>query len=214
MAVLAIDTAGPVVGVYLDSESSPFHYTERITRGAEITVSVAIDKAIKSASLSHVVVTVGPGAFTSLRVGVAMAIGVAMARGCKVSQVSSLRARAAIEPKGLTLALLDGRKGRAYAALYEDGVQITDELDVDPRVAVELAGGRPFVAVGEGAEVWRDLVQASGGQVSDAACRPPLEELVSISKSGELLVEPHEVVLNYIREPDAKLPKSAGAYNG
>jgi tRNA threonylcarbamoyladenosine biosynthesis protein TsaB len=213
VAVLAIDTAGPVVGVFLDGVESPFLYTERITRGAEITVSVAIDKAIKGVSLSHVVVTVGPGAFTSLRVGVAMALGVATARGCKVSQVSSLKARGAIEPTGLTLAMLDGRKGRAYTALYEDGVQITDELDVDPQVAVNLAEGRPFVAVGEGAEVWRELVEAHGGTVSAEACRPPLSEMVAISKQGEL-VEPQEVILNYIREADAKLPKSSGVNNG
>ena len=213
MAILAIDTAGPVVGVLLDGEKSPFLYTERITRGAEITVSVAIDKAIRGVSLSHVVVTVGPGAFTSLRVGVAMALGVATARGCKVSQVSSLRARAAIEPEGLTLAMLDGRKGRAYTALYEDGIQITDELDIDPQVAVELAKGRPFVAVGEGAEVWRELVESVGGRVSEEACRCPLQEMVTISKQSDL-TPPQEVVLNYIREPDAKLPKSAGVHNG
>jgi len=209
VAVLAIDTAGPVVGVFLDGVETPFKYTERITRGAEITVSVAIDRAIKGVSLSHVVVTVGPGAFTSLRVGVAMALGVATARKCKVSQVSSLRARAGIAPEGLTLVMLDGRKGRAYAALYEDGVQVSEELDVSPEIAVGLANGRPFVAVGEGAEVWREIVESSGGIVSEDACRPPLEEMVALSEKSEK-VDPQKVVLNYIREPDAKLPKSAG----
>ena len=206
-ATLVIDTSAPVVGVGLFGEGGERCFSERIARGAEVVLGRALHEMIDGVELDLVVVTVGPGAFTSLRVGVAMALGVAQGRGCPVVEVSSLEARAARCDGGNRLALLDGRKKRAYAALFnESGELVGEELDIDPSEAIALAKGAPFEAVGEGAEVWRDLVEAAGGVVIENAAAPPLAELARIG-ARRVAVEPEAVRLNYIREPDAKKPK-------
>jgi tRNA threonylcarbamoyladenosine biosynthesis protein TsaB len=154
--------------------------------------------------LDLVAVAVGPGAFTSLRVGVAAALGLALARGCPVVPVSSLRARAAAVGPGRVLALLDGRKGRAYAGFYEDGVLVGPEVDRIPAEAVALASP-PFVATGEGALVFRLFVEAAGGVVDPDAEKSPALALARLAPHLPS-VPPEAVRLRYLREADAKLP--------
>ncbi|MCB9752447.1 MAG: tRNA (adenosine(37)-N6)-threonylcarbamoyltransferase complex dimerization subunit type 1 TsaB [Myxococcales bacterium] len=63
----------------------------------------------------------GPGTFTGSRVAVATAKGLALARGCPVYAVSTLAALASSAPpevEGLTLALLDARRGEVYSAAF------------------------------------------------------------------------------------------------
>lgn len=68
--------------------------------------------------LSRVAVTVGPGSFTGVRVGIAFAKGVAFARAIPAVGVSTLAviARMAGLP---ALAVVDARHGAVFAALYE-----------------------------------------------------------------------------------------------
>ena len=199
--LLSVDTAGPVIGAACGSG----HFSQRIVRGADAVLTPALAELIEGIQVSGVVVSVGPGAFTGLRVGVAAALGLAVALGVPVLPVSSLRARAAlVAPAGRVLALLDGRKGRAYAALYQDGSLQGEEQDVPPQVAIAQAGG-DFLAIGEGALVWRSLIQEAGGRVDPDAGRSPAHAMLTL---GELLQpqRPEALRIRYIRAPDAKKP--------
>lgn len=204
--LLAIDTATPVVGVGLRAPDGVEHlWSERATRGADTLLLPALERLLRVARPERVVVSVGPGAFTGLRVGVAAAMGLAFSLGVGVVPVSSLRARAALAPAGgRVLALLDGRKGRAYAALYAPD-QVAEEHDIPPAEAVALAGGLPFVATGEGALVWRAEVEGAGGTVWPDADACPLQGLFALGAAG-VPVPPEAVTLHYIRPSDAQLP--------
>ena len=209
--VLALDTAGPRIGAALwDGECRTF--SDRVVRGADAVLSQGLADLLEGAAPPDLLaVSVGPGAFTSLRVGVASALGISLARGCKVVPFTSLEARAYLARGERVLALLDARKGRAYAALYDrrDGelVRIGEERDLPPEDAGALAQGAPFAAIGEGALVWRDLVVAAGGTVVDDADCPPVAWMAQ--QAGDRhsqALNPEEVRLRYLRAPDAKKP--------
>jgi len=163
-------------------------------------------------SVDLVVVSVGPGAFTSLRVGVATALGLALAQDCPVLGVSSLEARAQmVGGEGRVLALLDARKSRAYGGAFEwtetGMMPMGNEQDLAPEQAVLLAGRGGFKAVGEGALVWADLVAGAGGQVVDEPERSPAAWMAENAwERRSQAVSPGEIRLRYLREPDAKKP--------
>jgi tRNA threonylcarbamoyladenosine biosynthesis protein TsaB len=194
--ILAIDTAGPVIGVAVPGAER----TERVSREAEARL---IPWAIElTGGLEHVraiAVGVGPGAFTGIRVGLATAQGLAHALGVPLYGFSSLRSRG--EGAGAHVALLDARKSRVYAAWARSDWQPSD---VTPEVAF---AGAPagFLATGEGALVFAEQVHAAGGTVLAGADDPGVRRLVEL---GAQALEagpgdPLGVGPMYVRAPDA-----------
>ena len=210
--ILAIDTASPEIGIALSVDGQISEWSGRVRRGAESVLGKALSEMLEKAPpVEGVVVSVGPGSFTSLRVGVSTALGVAFASGCEVLPVCSLRARAVGRP-GRVMAILDGRKGRAYASVFVDGQPVSEAVDLPPEDALLLADGEPFSAVGEGAEVWAEKVRAAGGELVENPTASPVSRLVMLfGQSEEELVSPDAVSLRYLRAPDAKLPKDSPA---
>ena len=207
MSVLSVDTSAPVVGAAVHGGGS---WQQRILRGADVALAVAMADLVGDREISLVCVAVGPGAFTSLRVGVAAALGFAVARGIPVLPIGSLQARALLVPSGPVLAILDGRKSKAYAQSFLDGAPLDLGQDLPPEQAIEravLSSGPKFVAVGEGAEVWRDQIQAAGGSLASDPCRAPVVEMAEYAwKHRAQARSPQAVRLEYLRDADAKLP--------
>lgn len=212
--VLGIDTAGPVVGAaVVGLGGGPAAWSERVVRGADAVLVPAIADLLEAADaqghpISRVAIATGPGGFTGLRVGVATALGLAVARCLPVVPVSSLAARAALVPgEPRVLALLDARKGRVYAGLFdtrgEVPVLLGEERDIAPDAAMPEPG---FVAVGEGAVVYADRVAAAGGRCAPGADASPA---LAVARLGACLdpVDAGAVQLRYIRPPDAKVPR-------
>lgn len=208
MSVLSVDTSAPVVGAAVLGGPS---WEQRILRGADVALAQAMAELVQGQEISLVCVSVGPGAFTSLRVGVAAALGFALARGIPVLPVSSLQARALLVPTGPVLAILDGRKSKAYAQSFLDGAPLGVGLDLPPERAIQRAvetSGAGFVAVGEGAEVWCEQIQAAGGRITSKPSRSPAPEMAEYAwKHRAQALSPQAVRLEYLREADAKLPK-------
>lgn len=228
MRVLGIDTAGPVVGVALLAPEGCRAWSARVVQGADSALLPAIaallgredgpaagawEGALAPGGVDLVAVSVGPGAFTGLRVGVSAALGLALSLGVGVVALSSLQARAALVRAPWVLALLDARKQRVYAGLFDS----TSELPVALGPEVDLAPeavwpGPPFVAVGEGAVAFRHEVEAAGGAVAEGADRSPAP---AVARLGRLLAataqDPGEIALRYLRPPDAKPPLDLGA---
>jgi tRNA threonylcarbamoyladenosine biosynthesis protein TsaB len=165
-----------------------------------------MDKAgLAFAALDRIAVTIGPGSFTGLRVGIAFAKGLALALGKPAVGIGTLEALAA-EGAGLVFPAIDARRGQLYLQAFEDGraLMAPDALTAEVAAArlAELSQGRPFTLVGSGAALLADLSPTAVGIPAEGADARHVARLGSARTPGPL--KPL-----YLRAPDAKLPASA-----
>jgi tRNA threonylcarbamoyladenosine biosynthesis protein TsaB len=110
-------------------------------------------------SLTRVGVGVGPGSFTGLRVGIALAQGLALGLDIPVFGVGSLAAMAHAAPPAQTALrcpVLDARRGEVFVAVYDAaGVEVAAPQAVAYAGALaaldQACGGRPRILLGEAA---------------------------------------------------------------
>lgn len=136
MKVMVIDTAlgACVAGVFTgEADASPPYAlgmrAEVMAKGHQERLGgLARDAAAEAGGfggIDRIGVTVGPGSFTGLRVGLAFALGLGAALDRPVIGVSTLDALAASAPiGGLVAAVIDARRGQAYARLFRDGAPL------------------------------------------------------------------------------------------
>jgi len=129
MRVLAIDTALEVcaVGVFdLDGRNTVASESRPMGRGhAEalmpLLARVMDAAAIEFSDLDRIAVTVGPGSFTGLRVGIAAARGIALATGKPAVGVSTLAAQAAphrTNEAATVVAAIDAHHDLVYVQVF------------------------------------------------------------------------------------------------
>ena len=83
-----------------------------------------VQEGIKGFAIDEVVVGMGPGPFTGLRVGIVFAQSFALARGISVRGVCSLDAIAAQVNEKDFIVTVDARRKEVYWARYKDGVRV------------------------------------------------------------------------------------------
>jgi tRNA threonylcarbamoyladenosine biosynthesis protein TsaB len=154
----------------LASDGSPRHSTALL---AEVERAAAV--AGGWSAVDRIAVGVGPGSFTGVRIGLATARGLGASTGLPVSGVCTLDAigRALVESTtGEGLAVLDARRGEAFAALYSvEGARIWEPLVTTPvdlaERLVELSD--PPLAGGSGAVRFRHELASRGAEIPDDA---------------------------------------------
>jgi tRNA threonylcarbamoyladenosine biosynthesis protein TsaB len=151
----------------------------------------------EAASLDGLAVSIGPGSFTGLRVGLAFAKGLGLALARPVVGIGALEALGAEEP-GRTLALADARRGQVYWQAFEDGRLLTEASasSLDDAAAFFV----PDIVTGPGADLVAD--RFPGALVTG---RPGADPAV-IARLGAARLDPERPRPLYLRTPDAKLP--------
>ena len=214
--VLAIDTASPVVGVAYYDEIIQDSWQKRVVKGADSELMPVIANLGSKYEIQSVVVTTGPGAFTGLRVGVSMALGIAFSKKIPIVPVSSLFARSLLLRHPEILVVLDARKGRVYGQIFDTLGEVpeamSDAMDVDLE---HLLPKNDFIAVGEGALVFRNQIEESGGTVLANADTSPVKRMAEYGfKNPQLGVEPKNIQMGYVRGPSVTPPKNLGVAVG
>jgi tRNA threonylcarbamoyladenosine biosynthesis protein TsaB len=159
--ILAVETATSAVSVaLLRGEALLDEWTSEDARAPSERLLPGIDALLARsgtplAAVASFAVSVGPGSFTGLRVGIATVKGLAFASGRLVAAVPTLAALARAGAAGAApvAALLDARRGEVYAAVYgADGAALVAETVAKPAALAERLAAGTRVVVGEGAE--------------------------------------------------------------
>lgn len=232
--LLAFDTTQDVCSVaLLDGAGVPLGNIRRqMSRGHAEALIPMIEEALsdigaKMVSIDRLAVTIGPGTFTGVRVGVSAARGLALALKVPVAGITTLEMLAGgavfsgeVADGQEILATIDARRGQAYVAIHafdssDDNYPLL-AVAAPQAVALEEIGGwldqnsngdREIVAVGNAAGALCDhdaRLRASDIDVTpDAAIVAGLAARLPAERWKE---KPHAL---YLRAPDATLPASA-----
>jgi tRNA threonylcarbamoyladenosine biosynthesis protein TsaB len=180
-----------------------------------------VEEALAEAGLSPgaidaVAVSAGPGSFTGLRIGVALAKGLAFAGGIPLVGVATLEAHAACvaRPAGTLVCVAnDARKGEVYAALFahraDGGVERRWE-DRAWRPAALLAALPPqTVLVGDAGGLLTSHATADAATFVSERLQPSGVAVARLGRAALLRGERDRVAdfePRYVRAPDAVPP--------
>jgi tRNA threonylcarbamoyladenosine biosynthesis protein TsaB len=186
-------------------------------RGASEALLPAVHAALDLAgeeitSVERLLVGVGPGTFTGIRIAAATARALALATGAALSKNSTLAALAtpALSCHADVLAVLDARRGEVFAQLFSGAGPTTEISCVKPEDL--LAEGAPLI-VGDGAVRYRDALSELGRIPPDGS---PLHRVTATGHvlSADLApVEAEKLVPIYVREPDAELRRDLNPWS-
>ncbi|MBW5481445.1 tRNA (adenosine(37)-N6)-threonylcarbamoyltransferase complex dimerization subunit type 1 TsaB [Streptomyces bambusae] len=213
MLLLAVDTATPAVTAALHDGESVVARTHQVDarRHGELLLP-SVDKVLAEAGrtlgdLTGIVVGVGPGPYTGLRVGLVTAstfgaaLGVPVYGLCTLDGLAYAAGESGIE--GPFVVATDARRKEVYWARYEDPRTRVGEPAVDrPADIAEQVAGLP--AVGAGALLYPEVFpDARGPEHQSAAALASLaaERLAA----GAPFLPPTPL---YLRRPDAQVPKN------
>lgn len=175
MIVLGIDTATRVASVAIgdgDGASAAVRAEARGAgsgRGADLLVLVEralADAGLAVADLGAVAIGAGPGSFTSLRIGMATAKGIAFAAQKPLWAVSSLAALAepALGDGETVIGVLDARRGEIYAGAYRRAagrvIAVGNERVLPPARIAELGAAARYA--GDAGAAYPELTALPG----------------------------------------------------
>ena len=193
MYVLGLDTATAIASVGIASVRGAVVERSVIMTGSHAsTLLPLIDDVLSAAALrlrdlTRIAVSIGPGSFTGLRIGLSVAKGLAVATGLPLSGVPTLEAYAhAVGPcDGTVWPVLDARKGEVYAAAYRwrHGEPICAQTAIAVTAAdlvARLQG--PCTLVGDGVDAYAARWATAPGVIEliPLARRPPSGAVVAL----------------------------------
>ena len=195
------------------SDGKPGHASRALALAEEALAGIKTGWS----DVSCVAVSVGPGSFTGLRVGIATSKALALGLGVRVVGASSLEALISGVDAALgsreAVALIDARRGELFAAASgcEKGERILNPA-ADGSWTNSLPAGA--LCVGDGALLHSRLLLEKGFEVPES--ESPLHRIsaLQVARVGRRWSVESEVLPHYLREADAvptsERPKAAG----
>jgi tRNA threonylcarbamoyladenosine biosynthesis protein TsaB len=228
MIILGIETATERLsaallledsGVFERHEDSQSSHCELL---AKFITELAGEAGIGLPEIDGVAVSIGPGSFTGLRIGIATAMGLAFGLGVETCGIHTLAALAwnVRRPGALVCPLIDAKRSEAYAALYRTGEGFPETIIEPSAIPVTeltelLAKKNELITItGPGAEKFRPLLESMSG--TPLTFNPPdaaKPSGVAVATLGLLLFKagggasPAELKPVYLRRSDAELAK-------
>jgi tRNA threonylcarbamoyladenosine biosynthesis protein TsaB len=206
--VLALDTCLAACSVALLGDGETLGWlSEPTARGhqerlAPMTYDLLAGSGLAFAALDRIGVTVGPGSFTGLRVGLAFAKGLAFALSRPCVGVGTLEALAAsLEDGGAKAAVIDAGRGRVYLQLFDGAASLSgpDILTLETAAArlIEVQASREVALTGPGA----DLLAGVLGTIVRPLAAPDPRAVARLAAAASL-APPRPL---YLRAPDATI---------
>ena len=214
MLTLAIDCSARLCAVALhqgDTDAILAAASPDIGRGhAEQLPAIlqsVLDRAARGlGDVERIGVTVGPGSFAGIRVGVAFARGLALALSVPCVGVGSLEAiaiPAARRTGRPVLAVLDARRDHVWALLVDaHGEVIAPAAERTPQVALDLALATDCGILGSGAALLAGLDASLASRTLGDPAAPAIEDVARLAARLDPGANPAEP--RYLRDADAK----------
>lgn len=223
MKILSFDTTMQACSAsFIDTEKEGEQQSvyESLERGHAEAIVPMIESVMNVSNCSYqeldcIAVTLGPGAFTGVRVGVATARGLGLSTGVDVYGFSSLHVIAARAREQLgdgylsefdrMLVAVDARRGEIYLQSFDINAQpLIEACAVVPEQFAEFSENGKILVVGSGGSLLSDIV-SQGAQQVVFECPDLLPDAQNI---GQLVLSDqgiHETLSPlYLRAPDAK----------
>jgi tRNA threonylcarbamoyladenosine biosynthesis protein TsaB len=213
MLILALDTsmAACSVCVYDTDKSLAIGANQQfMDRGQAEALAPMVQEAmglagVRFADLDRIAVTTGPGTFTGVRIGLAMARGLGVALNIPIIGITSLVAIAANETEtNLPIVVaVDARAGEIYFASYDQsGHEVTAPVVIALTDARKLIPSHPVKMLGTAADLLLNGLGNHRHQRSDAGDLPIAENFVRLAANMPAPKLPPEPL--YLRAPDVK----------
>lgn len=215
--ILAIDTSSTLCAACIWDDGVGRELgraVEDIGKGHAERLMAVIDAALAAAEqtyadISKVAVSIGPGSFTGIRVGVSAARGLALALGVEAVGVTTLAAVIESARDGQNhqrvIAAIDAKRGELYALDDDGGANAVPAIIAASDLAALTAGIPPLLA-GSGAQLVSDAFAAAGkataGVVDTTATTADIAVYARLAAAGHIANSPPKPL--YLRGPDAR----------
>lgn len=185
-----------------------------MTRGQAEAIAPMARDVVEEAGLAmdaidRIAVTLGPGTFTGIRIGLAFAKGLGLTLNRPVIGIDSLRAIAATAGAATAIAVVtDARQGQVYFALFSNGatvlapqrVTLAEAVALLPSGAISIMGTKKHALVAEAAR--DDVTELQSGDIPEAA------NFAALAVAETPAIAPLRPL--YLAQSYAKLPKQKG----
>ena len=226
--LLAIDTATAWQSVALLRGETVLALVEQDAEGSHArSLMGSVDRVLREGGLTlkdleGLAVSIGPGSFTGLRVGLATMLGFRAVLGLPLAPVPTLEAMAwnLRDVKGLLVPILKSRHNEVYWAAYEwlpeSGLRtlIAEQAGPPSSVARALEVAQACTVLGDGWQAYepeiRAALVAAGGQVQEVSREQQRPSAVSVALAGQQrltggqMVE-QELVPRYVQRTEAEV---------
>lgn len=220
MLILAFDASTPMITVAVAREEAGVRRVlaeiSATSGGASELLLQSIHKALeltreKLGSIGRILVGVGPGTFTGIRIAASTARSLSQGTDIPLAKNSTLAALAApaltVRPE--VLAVLDAKRGQVFAQRFTG--ETSDEILCSSPEKL-IPEGEPLL-VGDGAVRYREELSSLG------TIPPDDSPLHRVTATGHVLsadlstVEPEGIVPLYVREPDAEVRRDLNPWS-
>ncbi|MBD5370041.1 MAG: tRNA (adenosine(37)-N6)-threonylcarbamoyltransferase complex dimerization subunit type 1 TsaB [Bacteroides sp.] len=225
--ILNIETSSEICSVAVSVDGTvDFHIESDEAMQHSRALADYVEKALshiarREMPLDAVAVSLGPGSYTGLRIGLSLAKGLCFAREIPLIGLSTLEIMAVkgmfachdSEGDDLLVPLIDARRMEVYTAVYDFALRPVlppQPMILDEASFRDIEPGRRMLFIGNGVTKAKELL-ASDRSVFLSARMPVAMDMVALAERAfrnSDFVDPAYVVPLYLKEYQASTPKN------
>lgn len=218
MMILAIDTSTEAMGIGLFNgkeiigEYVSINKNKHSTRLMPAIDQLMRDLQVKPKDLTKIVVGVGPGSYTGVRIAISIAKTMAWSLKIPLSGISSLQALSLnVDTNHLICPFLDARRGLVFAGVYNGlNEEVLEEQNINMETFLEKLSSmnQTIFFISPDLEIYRTLIIDKMGESAvfltpgNHRIRPGL--LAQFGTHAKE-IDPHHLVPNYLRKVEAEV---------
>ena len=196
MKCLFIDTSSSFVNIYIIKDnnvlvSKSYHTLKDMANSIMPLIRESFNEVgFKVKDIDKIFVTVGPGSFTGVRVGITVAKTIAWSLNIPVYPISTLEYLASIDTTyKRIIPIIDARRGNVFAGLYDSDL---NNLDTEKLVSYES------IDVSD-----NTIVVSYDGVYNSSVLSVDIVKLIN-KHLNDSAINPHELIPNYLKKTEAE----------